>query len=117
MAMRCSAGRNCTAPVPLTLAGEQMCVVHFALKVEEECQEIRRETAKAFSSERMQSASTLITETGQKLLMASVSGMRLSHETKMRVVNTLLTLINLRENLDALALRQTQGPARAVHAS
>ncbi len=114
MAFRCTAGRNCNSPVPLSLAGEQLCVLHFAEKVEEECQQIRRETVRAFTSERMESASALIAETGQKLLMASVCGMRLSHEGKMRVVNTLLTLINLRENLDALALRQAQ--VRAVHA-
>ncbi len=115
MAFRCTAGRNCNSPVPVSLAGEQLCVLHFAEKVEEECQQIRRETIQGLSSERMEAASALIVETGQKLLMASVSGMRLSHEGKMRVVNTLLTLINLRENLDAVALRQT--PRRPVHTS
>ncbi len=114
MALRCSGGKYCNLPVPLVLAAEQLCVLHFAAKVEDECNRMRLETTLQFTPDRLEQASVTIAESGQKLLTASTSGLRLTHELKMRVVNTLLTLINLRENVDAAAIRQSQ--VRSVHA-
>src|ERR1700686_1440404 len=43
------------------------------------------------------------------LYRASTSGMPLADEMKARILNTFLTLMNLRENLDRGALRQPIG--------
>jgi hypothetical protein len=50
-----------------------------------------------------------ISEHGEMLSRASTSGLVLADEMKARILNTFLTLINLRENLDRAALRQPIG--------
>jgi hypothetical protein len=48
------------------------------------------------------------------LTRAATSGVVLADETKARILNTFLTLINLRENLDRAALRQPVGRTGGV---
>jgi hypothetical protein len=50
-----------------------------------------------------------IAEQGEMLARASTSGLHLADEMKARILNTFLTLMNLRENLDRAALRQPIG--------
>ena len=51
-----------------------------------------------------------IAEHGEMLARASTSGLHLADEMKARILNTFLTLMNLRENLDRAALRQPDRP-------
>ncbi len=50
-----------------------------------------------------------IAEQGEMLARTATSGMHLTDEMKARILNTFLTLMNLRENLDRAALRQPIG--------
>jgi len=50
-----------------------------------------------------------IVEHGEMLARTATSGLHLSDELKARILNTFLTLMNLRENLDRSALRQPVG--------
>ena len=42
--MRCSA-KGCKSSIPAGLAETRLCILHFTLFIEEECAEMRRETA------------------------------------------------------------------------
>src|SRR5260370_6102344 len=53
--------------------------------------------------------SRFIADHGEMLARASTSGLHLADEMKARILNTFLTLMNLRENLDRAALRQPIG--------
>ena len=46
---------------------------------------------------------------GEMLARSATSGLHLADEMKARILNTFLTLMNLRENLDRAALRQPIG--------
>ena len=104
---------NCTAKgckinVPAGLAAEHMCVMHFTLFVENECAEIRRETALAKTShERQVEFITKIASRGKRLFMLRPAVFPMSDELKARVLSTLLTLMNTRENIDRAAMRQS----------
>jgi hypothetical protein len=109
----CSVSENCTAKgckinVPAGLAAEHLCIMHFTLFVENECAEIRRETALAKTShERQVEFITKIASRGEALVHVATSGFPMSDELKARVLSTLLTLMNTRENIDRAAMRQS----------
>jgi hypothetical protein len=110
MSNSCSA-LGCKAIVPVALEADSLCVLHFTLRVEERCGAMRRETALgAAPRERQIEIIQYIGEQGSHLARVATSGMHLADEMKARVLNTFLTLMNLRENLDRAALRQP--PAR-----
>lgn len=97
---------GCKAAVPAELEPERLCLLHFTLRVEGDCAAMRRETATgAASAERRAEIARAIAAYGELLVRAATSGVRLADEMKARVLNTLLTLINLRENLDRAAAR------------
>jgi hypothetical protein len=84
--------------------------MHFTLEIEQSCAEMRRETVLGHAPhERQVEIIRYIAQHGEMLARAATSGMHLSDELKARILNTFLTLMNLRENLDRSALRQPVG--------
>lgn len=85
-----------------------MCVLHFTLFIEQECAEMRRETAMGNAGhERQLEFIQKISGRGETLVHVSTSGFPMSDELKARVLSTLLTLMNCRENMDRAAMRQS----------
>lgn len=106
----CCNSPGCKTEVPAALESERRCVLHFTLAVEESCANMRRETVLGRTPhERQVEIIRFIAERGEVLARAATSGMHLTDEMKARILNTFLTLMNLRENLDRAALRQPVG--------
>jgi len=100
----------CKATVPSVLEPAKLCVMHFTLAIEQACAEMRRETVLGRAPhERQVEIIHYIAEQGELLARTATSGMHLTDELKARILNTFLTLMNLRENLDRAALRQPVG--------
>jgi hypothetical protein len=94
--------------VPADLAAEHFCVLHFTLFIEQECAEMRRETALGSATHEHQlEFMERIATRGEALVHVSTRGFSMSDELKARVLSTLLTLMNTRENLDRAAMRQS----------
>lgn len=109
MTKPCSA-TGCKASVPSALDSRGLCVHHYVLEVEKICAEMRRETVLGRApNERQVEIIKYIGEQGELLARAATSGLHLADEMKARLLNTFLTLINLRENLDRAMLRQPVG--------
>jgi hypothetical protein len=107
VAENCSA-KGCKINVPAGLAAEHMCVLHFTLFVENECAEMRRETALGQTvHERRVAFMSKISDRGETLVRTATSGFPMSDELKARVLSTLLTLMNTRENMDRALMRQS----------
>jgi hypothetical protein len=106
----CCAHPGCKAVVPPDLESAQRCLMHFTLAIEQACAEMRRETVLGHAPhERQVEIIHYVSEHGEMLARAATCGMHLSDELKARILNTFLTLMNLRENLDRSALRQPVG--------
>ncbi len=105
MPLKCSGSAGCPRPVPAELQTEQLCVLHFAHRLEETCNEMRRETAVGITGERLSQVKASIARFGQKLMLVSTGGVPLTDEMKARVLNSFLHLMNLRENLERAAAR------------
>lgn len=109
MALPCSA-TGCKSITPTVLESEKLCVLHFTLALEASCAEMRRETVLGKTPhERQVEIIHFIAERGEVLARTATSGLHLPDELKARVLNTFLTLMNLRENLDRAALRHPIG--------
>ena len=109
MSTICS-GLGCKAMVPSALDAEKVCVLHFAVGIDQMCAEMRRETVLGNATHARQAEIMLyISQRGEMLARAATSGLHMPDELKARVLNTFLTLMNLRENLDRSALRQPVG--------
>jgi hypothetical protein len=107
VAENCTA-KGCKLTVPAGLAAEHLCVMHFTLVIENECAEMRRETALSNTShERQVEFMKKISGRGESLVTVATSGFSMSDELKARVLSTLLTLMNTRENIDRAAMRQS----------
>ncbi len=101
---------GCKATVPSALESRGICVHHFVLELEKACAEMRRETVLGRAPhERQAEIIHYIGEQGELLARTATSGLHLPDEMKARLLNTFLTLINLRENLDRAILRQPVG--------
>jgi hypothetical protein len=101
---------GCKGQVPQALETPKLCVLHFTLLVEKECAQMRHETVYGKTPHARQvEIIRYIAEHGELLARASTSGLHLADEMKARILNTFLTLMNLRENLDRAALRQPIG--------
>jgi len=111
MALHTACKENgCKGQVPAALEQARLCVLHFTLKVENDCAQMRRETVYGKTPRARQvEIIEYIAEHGEMLARASTSGLPLADEMKARILNTFLTLMNLRENLDRAALRQPIG--------
>ena len=105
----CSAP-GCKMSVPSALEGEKLCILHFTMEIERCCAEMRRETAIGRTTrDRQVEIITYIGGRGELLARTATSGLHLPDELKARILNTFLTLMNLRENLDRAALRHPIG--------
>jgi hypothetical protein len=101
---------GCKSDVPPTLEAEEFCVLHFTLEIETTCAEMRRETVLGTAArDRQLEIIQYIAGRGELLARVTTSGLHLTDELKARALNTFLTLINLRENLDRAALRAATG--------
>jgi hypothetical protein len=101
---------GCKGKVPGALESVHLCLLHFTLKVENDCAQMRRETVYGKTPHaRHVEITRFIAEQGEMLARASTSGLQLADEMKARILNTFLTLMNLRENLDRAALRHPVG--------
>ena len=100
--------KGCKAPMPPGLVDEGLCLLHYTLHIEEECAAIRRETALGNTShDRQVELFRQIVDRGDVLVSVATSGFTMSDEMKARVLSTLLTLMNTRENMDRSAMRQS----------
>ena len=109
MATACSQN-GCKSKVPHALEPARQCILHFTLQIEKECTEMRRETVYGKTPHARQvEIIQYISERGEMLARAATCGLHLADEMKARILNTFLTLMNLRENLDRAALRQPIG--------
>lgn len=100
--------KGCKASVPAGLADEHMCVLHFTLFIEQECAEMRREMSLGSANhERQLEFIRKISARGESLVHTATSGFPMTDEIKARVLSTLLTLMNCRENIDRAAMRQS----------
>jgi hypothetical protein len=107
LADACS-GKGCKAIIPPGLDEQHMCVLHFTLFIEQECAEMRRESAMGnISHERREEFMGKIVDRGELLVNVATSGFTMSDELKARILSTLLTLMNCRENMDRAAMRQS----------
>jgi hypothetical protein len=85
-----------------------MCILHFTLFIEQECAEMRRETALGTANhDRQVEFMEKIADRGEMLVRTATSGFPTSDELKARILSTLLTLMNTRENMDRAAMRQS----------
>lgn len=103
----CSA-KVCKGVVPPQLTAEHLCVLHYTLLIEQECAEMRRATALGNASHEIQAEYIdRIAKRGESLVHIATSGFTMSDEIKARILSTLLTLMNCRENMDRSAMRQS----------
>jgi len=109
MANTCST-TGCKMVVPAALEAEKLCILHFTLEIERHCAEMRRETAIGRANrDRQVEIINYVGGRGELLARTATSGLHLPDELKARILNTFLTLMNLRENLDRAALRHPIG--------
>ena len=102
------AAKGCKATVPAGLVPVHMCILHFTLNIEQECAEMRRETALGpVVHERQVELMEKIASRGEMLVNVAMSGFPMTDELKARILSTLLTLMNTRENMDRAAMRQS----------
>jgi hypothetical protein len=105
---------GCKAIVPSEIESEGHCLLHFTLRLEHTCSDLRRETVSGHSTaERNAEIIRYIAEHGELLARVSTSGLHMADELKARVLSTFLTLMNLRESLDRAALRTQPGRTSA----
>lgn len=93
---------GCKANRPDELEKEGVCVSHYLLAAENECSAIRREAMPATGPEpeRRSEIQDYIEASAIKLVALGTGSVRLSDETKKRILTLFLSLMILRENLD-----------------
>lgn len=92
---------GCGTPVPAELETEVLCVPHFLLAAESVCTAIHREaTPGGPTATRRTEIEHYVATSAVKLARLGTGTVRLSDETKRRVLTTFLTLMILREKLD-----------------
>src|SRR5258708_34626642 len=90
----------CDLPVPVELDPAGLCVYHFTSNVEKTCSEIHRQIVlRGATPERQAEVGMYIGECSQLLARVS-SNLCLSDELKRRILCALLSLMNLRDNLE-----------------
>jgi hypothetical protein len=100
--------KGCKIGMPAGLTAERMCIMHFTLFIEQECADMRRESALGKNShERHNEFMQKIAGRGETLVHVATSGYPMSDEIKARILSTLLTLMNCRENIDRAVMRQS----------
>jgi hypothetical protein len=92
---------GCGTAVPAELEIESQCVSHFLQAAENACTAIRRETVPGGAdAPRRIEIEQYVCSSAIKLARLGTGAVRLSDETKKRILTTFLTLMILRENLD-----------------
>jgi hypothetical protein len=85
-----------------------MCILHFILFIEQECAEMRRQTSLGPADpDRQVEFMQKIALRGESLVRTATSGFPMTDEIKARILSTLLTLMNCRENMDRAVMRQS----------
>jgi len=103
---------GCKFEVPAALELSALCVQHYLVWLDSSCAAMRRETAPSGATPaRHDEIAAFIREQGERLSHLATGGSRLSDETKSRVLNAFLGLINLRENLERAMERLAKGKA------
>ena len=101
---------GCKMSVPSQIESQGFCLMHFTLRLEQTCADLRRETVMGNAShERQVEIMEFIAGQGELLARVSTSGLHMADELKARVLSTFLTLMNLRESLDRAAQRVPPG--------
>ena len=91
---------GCSAPVPVELESERLCVLHFVLSVEQVCTQMRHEAVEGrASAQRLAEIATCLTERSVTLAHAATGTVHLSDWLKKRVLSTFLTLMNTSESI------------------
>lgn len=93
---------GCKAEVPDELEKEGLCVTHFLLAAENECAAIRREAMPVTGPDpkRRIEIEEYVAASASRLVSVGIGSVRLSDETKKRILTTFLSLMILRESLD-----------------
>jgi hypothetical protein len=92
---------GCGMEVPPELEAETLCISHFLLAAESVCAAIRRETVTGWPEPlRRAEIQEYVAASAMKLARVGTGTLRLTDETKKRILTTFLTLMILRENLD-----------------
>jgi hypothetical protein len=100
--------KGCKASVPPGLVPEGMCILHFTLFIEQECAEMRRQSAHGGKPpDWVTDCFQKIADRGETLVNMATSGYTMTDEIKARILSTLLTLMNCRENMDRAIMRQS----------
>lgn len=91
---------RCSGLVPSELDSVGLCVLHYTMKIEQNCGNLHRQIAlRGATPERRSEVGVYIGECA--LLLARVSSnLCLSDELKRRVLSTFLSLMNLREKIE-----------------
>ncbi len=113
MPSKCTGTPWCSLPVPDELQTQSLCVLHYLRKVEEVCNELRRETAFGLTLERSKQISERIAGLGEQLIRLSLNGERLSDDLKMGILNGVLALINVRESMNRAAAARDAAQRKA----
>ncbi|SRR5713226_6457093 len=113
VAVSCQAP-ECRGVVPLPLATERTCLLHFTENVERACAKMRRETtAGPVSEEYREKAASSITDYGILLARVATSDVIVPDPVKKRVLSTMLTLMILRESLSRTVPKLVRLSARS----
>jgi len=92
--------QGCKLEVPAALDESALCVHHYLVWLDGNCAAMRRETASGATTERHDQIAAFVRDQGERLSHVATGGYRLSDDMKARVLSELLSLINLRENLE-----------------
>jgi hypothetical protein len=116
---------GCGVAIPAELERDALCVSHFLLAAEAACTAIRREEIPggADNPRRVQ-IQDYVSSAAMKLARLGTGKMRLSDETKKRILTAFLSLMIVRENLDRTSgvfqprrqASKTEAPAELVAA-
>jgi hypothetical protein len=90
---------RCEILVPRELDSVGLCVLHFTLKIEQNCTEMHRQIALGGATQDRQAAVTVYIVECASLLARIASNQCLSDDLKRRILSTFLSLMNLRDKI------------------
>lgn len=106
---------RCEALVPSELDSVGLCVLHFTLKIEQNCAELHRQIALRGATPERQVAVAIYIGECVSLLAQITSNMCLSDDLKRRMLSTFLSLMNLRDKIARPAsYPEPRAPRRAA---
>jgi hypothetical protein len=107
--------QGCKFEVPDALNEGGLCVHHYLVWLDGNCAAMRRETAPSgATTARHDEIADFIREHGERVSHVATAGIRLTDDMKARILNTFLSLINLRENLERAMERAAQTQRRSA---